>query len=521
MGKSSSSKPSWSLPTLAEVRAEKARRRLAEFIRQGWHVLEPSTPLEWNWHIDAIADHVQAALVDWRRAHAAPGFRARIQNLLINVPPGTAKSRIVSVFAPAWMWIDSPGWKAIFLSANPRVALRDSVYCRELMRSAWYREGFRIQWSFSDDQDAKGLFRNTAGGFRQAIGFTAKITGDRGDAIIWDDPNDPEEVHREVSRATVNERWDDVVQNRVNDLRTSVRIGIQQRVHVDDLSGHILATGSGWEHLSVAMEKEAKPSCECPTCSAGRTALGWVDLRQTGELLDPRRFPPRVLEQFRRKSYLWTSQYQQRPVPAAGNLFKPTWWRFWRHAWEDEVPELASRTVVIPDEFDRELLSWDMAFKKTDGSDLVAGGAWCVSGARRFLVDLVWRKMSFVETRDAFAEQVERRPAAAEKLIEDKANGPAVISSLETQIPGLIGVDPQGGKEARAAATSYLVEAGNVFLPLHAEWRDRYIAEHTAFPQGAHDDAVDQQSQLLLRLIGSSEIEFTQLDRSNIPGRRI
>lgn len=299
--------------------AELLRRSLALFIVHAWHVLEPAMPLDHNWHIDVIADHVQAVLEDWIRTQLAgreqiaeEDFQARqevnrlgmqvvngrvmeavhqrIRNLLINVPPGTAKSRIISVMMPAWMWTRWPSWKAIFLSVNPRVALRDSVFCRELIRSRWYQETFNPWWDFSEDQDAKGLFRNTAGGWRMALGYRAQIVGDRGDALIPDDPNDPEEVHSEVSRDAVNLRWDDVLKNRVNDLRFSPRIVIQQRVHVDDLSGHILAEEPElWDHLRIAMEREADAKgCECPSCLRGSTALGWMDPRAPGELLFPK-----------------------------------------------------------------------------------------------------------------------------------------------------------------------------------------------------------------------------------------
>jgi predicted phage terminase large subunit-like protein len=107
--------------------------------------------------------------------------------------------------------------------------------------------------------------------------------------------------------------------------------------------------------------------------------------------------------------------------------------------------------------------------------------------------------MSFTESLKAFREQAEKWPRARTKLIEDKANGPAIVDTLRHEIPSIIAVDPEGGKEARAAATSPEVEAGNVYLPLHAPWRDDYIEEHASFPKSAHDDAVDQQSRALLR----------------------
>ena len=309
---------------LQRIQAEKCRRSLAEFVRYGWHVLEATTPLDWNWHIDAVCGHIQAVLEDWMKRQADPTFVQRIQNLLINIPPGTAKSRIVSVMTPAWMWVHCPQWRAIFLSANPRVAMRDSIYCRDVLESDWYRDWFNPQWSLAEDQNAKGLYRNTAGGYRQAMGFKARITGDRADALFVDDPHDAEEVESDIVRESVIDRWDSAIANRVNDLRSSVRIGIMQRLHFDDWSGHVLKTGI-WEHLCIPQEFEPK--------RARTTVIGWNDPRtQEGELLFPKRFTKPILTQelARLGSMGYAGQHQQQPMPSEGGVFKHAWFRYWR-----------------------------------------------------------------------------------------------------------------------------------------------------------------------------------------------
>ena len=242
-----------------------------------------------------------------------------IQNLLVNIPPGTAKSRIVSVFAPAWMWLHCPSWRAIFISANPRVALRDSVYCRMLLESAWYRQRFGISWTFAADQNAKGLYRNSAGGFRMAIGVGSRITGDRADALFIDDPNDAKEVQSQAYRAGVNEWYDQGAGNRVNDLQISVRIGIMQRLHEDDWSGHVLRSGQ-WVHLVLPMEFDPE--------RGGATVIGWTDPRRAeGELLFPQRFPPKILaaEKVRLGEAGYAGQHQQAPAPKDGLIFKAHW----------------------------------------------------------------------------------------------------------------------------------------------------------------------------------------------------
>ncbi len=291
------------------IRAERARRDLAEFSRQAWPVLEPGTPLEWNWHLDAICAHAQAALEDWRavmltRAENAvlPGSARsalplqRIRNLILNVPPGTGKSRFISVFTPAWMWTGSPQWRAIFVSGNPKVALRDARYCRQLIESEWYQESFiaplaeGMRWRIKPDQRAAGWFGNTRGGQRLAFGTGASITGDRADALFVDDPNDAAEVESHALREAVNEWWDLGTSNRVSDLRHSVRIAIMQRLHEDDWTGHVEQRTGEWAKVAIAQEFE-------PGVIALPSPIGWTDPRESpGELMFPGRFPAETLQ---------------------------------------------------------------------------------------------------------------------------------------------------------------------------------------------------------------------------------
>lgn len=508
------------LPSLEAVRAEQARRSLAAFIRHGWHVLEPTAALDWNWHIDAIAAHLQAATEGWIAKQRDPAAEQLIQNLVVNVPPGTAKSRIVSVLWPAWVWTRWPAFRWIFLSSNPRVALRDSVYCRDVVTSPWYQSWFDPAWKLRDDDNAKGKFANSAGGYRSAFGFSSRITGDRADAIVWDDPHDAEEVHSDALRLEVIDRWDNAIGNRVNDLRCSLRVGIMQRLHEADLTGHVLKQG-GWEHLRIPMEYDPAPLCECPSCQKGETRIGWRDPRsREGELLFPQRFPREVLtaEKVRLGESGYAGQMQQRPVPAGGTVFKRWHWRYWHPA---DRPAPAPVRVKMPEDYGggyREvpslpvdvsalrdwLQSWDMSFVDTSTADYVAGQAWGrrdASSADVFLVDQVHDRMDFSATCRAFMAFSEKHPQIGTKLVENKANGPAVISALRSKIGGLVAVEPQGGKVARANAAQPFQEAGNVYVPHpdYAPWVLGFLAECDAFPNGANDDRVDAFTQMAAR----------------------
>jgi predicted phage terminase large subunit-like protein len=497
-------------PTLAEIERELERRKLLgsleAFAQAAWHVVEPSTELVWNWHLSALAQHLEAVTA------------GQLRRLVINIPPGTMKSLMSSVFWPAWVWAKTPEWRGLFCSYGADLAIRDSVKCRGLIESDWYQEMFvKGAWHLAGDQNVKSYYVNSRTGFRISLSVGGKTTGFRGDAIVIDDPLNALEVYSKAARDECRRWYDQALSSRLNDLRTGAIVLIMQRLHEEDLTAHLLKKG-GWEHLCLPSEYEPE--------RASRTSIGWKDPRTAaGELLFPQRFPREVLDAAAVDlgSAGYAGQHQQRPAPAEGGMFKRTWWRFWRHAWEDDVadhPELGdlrARTVVLPEKFDRMALSWDCAFKGTKESDFVAGGAWGSVGADKFLVDLVWDQLTFTKTVAELRAQVKRYPQATAKLVEEKANGAAVIDTLQKEITGIIAVDPEGGKEARAAATTPQVEAGNVYIPLHAKWRDKYIEEHAVFPKAAHDDAVDQQSQILLRWKTNAPPSFSGIPERTRP----
>ena len=180
------------IPTLAAIEAELALRSLAEFAKQGWEIIEPGTPLLWNWHLDLIFNAIQ------KQAESDPDYR----KLVFCVPPGCAKSLGVSVFGPSWEWLHRPERRKLVLSNDDDLAGRDSRRMRELITSDWYRNLAAIAekrkgrepWTLARDQSEKVNFENTRRGFRQSRSIGSKIIGKRGDDIIIDDPMDAKEV---------------------------------------------------------------------------------------------------------------------------------------------------------------------------------------------------------------------------------------------------------------------------------------------------------------------------------------
>lgn len=457
------------LPSLDQIKAEQARRNLGEFIRQSWHVVEPSTDLIWNWHIDAIAMHLEAVT------------DGRIRRLLINIPPGHMKSLLVDVFWPAWVWINRPEWRALFSSYSGDLAIRDSVRCRDLIRSEWYQKSFRPAWTMSGDQNVKSYFKNDRQGFRFSLSVGSQATGWRGDCVVVDDPLNVKDQWSEPARLEAIRWWDKTMSSRLNDPRKGARVIIMQRLHEEDLAGHVLEKG-GYVHLCLPTEFESERRCKTP--------IGWEDPRvDDGELLFPELFTRAVLEEAKRDlgSTDYAGQHQQRPAPAEGGIIKRAWLRYYDR---------------LPPRFDQVIQSWDMAFKESKDGSFVVGTVWGQVGADCYLVDLVREHLDFPATIAAVRAMSVRHPTALAKLVEDRANGPAVIQTLKREIPGLIAVEPDGSKEGRAASTAPLWEAGNVHLPRNAPWLEPYVAEIVNFPNAAKDDQMDSTSQALRHLTG-------------------
>jgi predicted phage terminase large subunit-like protein len=470
--------------TCRQVEAELARRDLREFIEQAWPVVEPARAFISAWHVDAIAEHLQAI------------SEGRIRNLLINVPPGHAKSLIVSVLWPAWQWIrteQGAHWRGLFASYDSGLATRDSVRCRALIESPWYRETFRPGWKLSSEQNEKSYFENTKSGFRLSLSVGGRGTGFRGDAIVVDDPLNASDQYSESARSASTFWWDTVMSSRLNDMETGSKIIIMQRLHERDLSGHVLERGN-YEHLCLPSEFEPERRAV--------TSIGWRDPRtEAGEILFPRLYPQKVLDQAKTDlgSAGYAGQHQQRPSAAEGGVLQRQWWRYWKPRglalppvpvrWPDgSIREIYA--VDLPETFDAMIQSWDCAFKDLRTSDFVVGQVLAKAGSSRYLMDQVRGRMDMPRTGQAIRAMSAKYPNSGAKLVEDKANGPAVIQSLKHEITGLIEVNPEGGKMSRAAAVSPEVEAGNWYLPHPgiAAWVQDFVEECASFPNCAHDD---------------------------------
>lgn len=455
---------------LADLDRELASRRLQEFVRQAWSVVEPGTPFVPGWHLDAICEHLEAI------------SRGEIKNLLITIPPRHMKSLAVSVFWPCWEWIRNPQRRWLYTSYAEGLSIRDSLRCRRLIQSPWYQTCFGDRFALTGDQNEKHRFETNKGGCRIASSVGGSNTGEGGDRIICDDPHNVQEAESSVIRQSACDWWDRVMSTRLNDPKTGAKVIIMQRVHEADLAGHVLEQG-GYEHLCLPAEYDGGHRI---------TGIGWEDPRkEPGELLWPAQFGATQLAELKLRlgSYATAAQLQQRPSPADGGILKRSWWHYY-----EERPDLNGCDEILQ--------SWDLAFKDSNNGSYVVGQVWGRWGPQMVLLDQVRARMSFPETLAAFRDLTARWPMAGAKLVEDKANGPALIATLKQEIPGIVAIQPDGTKEARAHSVSPWIESGDVVLPHPslAPWIEDFVEECSVFPKGAHDDQVDCCTQALKAL---------------------
>lgn len=473
------------LPTPEQIATERARRSLREFIRQAWPVVEPGSPYVPGWHLNAICEHLEAVT------------RREIRRLLINVPPRSGKSLTVSVFWPAWVWATRPETRWLYSSYAQSLSTRDNVRCRRLVESQWYRQRWGEVFRLTSDQNVKVRFENDRTGVRIATSVGGSATGEGGDVIVCDDPHKVEEAHSNTVREGVLGWWDETMNTRLNDPRTGAMVVIMQRVHERDLAGHVLAQG-GWTHLCLPAEFEATHP------------FAWPDdpRNEPGELLCPERIGAQELAELKRSlgAYGAAGQLQQRPAPAGGGIFERSAWRYYDPG--GRLPE-----------FEQVLQSWDLTFTGAASSDYVVGQVWGLHGADKYLLRQVRERMEFTATIDAVRRATvwvdERYPRQRGHaiLVEHAANGAALLDVLGSEIPGLIPVVPRGDKVARARAITPQIEAGNIYLPGRGNadatgydrdttpgWVQALIEEAAAFPNAAHDDAIDAMAQAVTRL---------------------
>jgi predicted phage terminase large subunit-like protein len=448
-------------PTEQEALNALLRTRLAAFIRKSFHTVDPGAEYSHNWHVDLIAEYLEAC------------HRREIKRLIINVPPRYMKSIAVTVAWPAWLLGKNPSERIIAASYSHSLSLKHSTDCRLVLKSEWYRKAFP-NVALTDDQDTKEKFVTTERGMRYATSVGGSVTGEGGNFLIFDDPHNPQQALSDVQRQHALTWFDQTFASRLNDKQNGVIVGVMQRLHANDLTGHLLEKG-GWEHVSIPQVAEVRTIIDF-----GRVKK----IREVGDILHESRENSEAIERLKRDigSYAWAGQYQQRPAPAEGGMCKATWFK--RYDRQQDV-------------YEQIVQSWDTASKANELNDPSVCTTWGVRKDGYDLLQVMVRRLEFPQLKALVRSQAEAfSPDAI--LIEDKSSGQALLQDLkkETKLP-VIAINPTADKITRFAAVTPMIEAGRIALPTHAAWLTDYEMEMYTFPNAPHDDQVDSTSQLL------------------------
>ena len=433
-----------------EIEGVMCERSLEEFTRAAWPIIEPGTELKWNWHLSTICGYLEAF------------HRGEIERrLIINIPPGTLKSILVSVMYPAWVWIESPNRRFLTVTNEQGLAVRDALRMKQIITSDWFQDNWPL--ALQADQNEKTLFANESRGHRQSQGITGATTGKRGDYLVIDDPIDSKQAFSDVIRNAVNETYDQTLSTRLNDPDESGILLIMQRLHETDLSGHLLKKiKTKWTHLSIPMRYETIDSFDAGK-DIGRPELN-DPRKKKGELLFPKRFSKKAVEGLEEDlgEYGSAGQLQQRPVPSGGGILKSHWWRMWPN---DKKPPNCEHVF----------LSYDTAFSEKDMKDAAYsamtrwGVFWNEQRERYCLICLgVWYgRVGYDELRKK-AKEFEKLYEPDAHLIEKKATGISLIQDLRRAVPSKIRAYSPGkgeDKVSRGHSVSPMFESGLIYIP--------------------------------------------------------
>ena len=486
--------------TVEETRA-RAKASLVSFVKDAWHVLEPGRRYVHGWLVEAICEHLEAVTA------------GLINRLMINVPPGSAKSLLVSVFWPAWEWGPKGHTSYRYLSSSfaESAVIRDVRKMRALVMSDWYQR----HWPHVElIRQGELSIENSLTGVRDGVAF-GSLTSRRGDRLILDDPHSVEKAESQIDREKATRRFRESAVNRLNDQVKSAIVVIMQRLHEADISGVIQESMPDYCQLVLPMEYEASRHCE--------TEIGFSDPRsKDGELLFPERFPAETVANLKRdmEKYAYAGQYQQRPAPRGGGIFPYNGWELW----SKKVAVTYGRNESQFPDFDLIIASLDPAYgerQEHDFSAFIIMGTWSNHhGIQQCMLMSAWQKRLPISELVTEVVRSCRKLKVDRLLIESKGSGKSVVQELRRltngEMFGITELDPGAyDKVSRAHAFSHLwgeeqangdVRKSVMWVPAQTQeggavwprdWAELVMAQAASFPKAKHDDFVDALVQAL------------------------
>lgn len=451
------------------VRAALLREDLSSFIAKSFTTVNPGAAFIPNWHIDAIADYLTACT------------SGQCMRLIINMPPRMLKSLSVSVGWPAWLLGHDPARRIIASSYASSLAAKHAMDCKLVVGSEWYRRLFpSVQ--LVQGQNDKHKFVTTTRGFRLAASTGGALTGEGGQFIIVDDPINPRQAASTKWRQASNRWFDQTLLSRLDNPQQGVVVIVMQRLHEDDLTGHVLAKEGGghWHQLILPAFNDKRLVVTTPLSR-------YVYEKET--CLHEARLDKHTLDVMRNElgSYAFAAQYMQVPIAPEGGMINLAWF-----------PRFTLSSTNAACGYSMIVQSWDTAIKDGALNDYSVCTTWGITAEHEYYLLEVFRaRMDYPSLRKQVLVLAEYwKPDAV--LVEDKASGQSLLQDLrkDTDLPA-IAIMPRASKHIRVAAVSALIEAGRVYVPRHAAWLCEFEEEVARFPHGTHDDQVDSMSQFL------------------------
>lgn len=406
------------------------------FAKKFVKIVEPETDFDWNWHLVELCGVLQRQY---------DGLLPR--NIDVNMPPRMLKSVIINVLYPCWVWAKDASKKIGSASSSYSLATKFSIKRRDLILSTAFQYFWPIQ--LREDQSTKMLFGNNSNGFMRALSANGKVTGDGFDIQISDDLIDAIDAFSKTVRDETKLWYSNAFYGRAQNKKTVLRINVNQRLNTDDISA-LLKSSYGFSRMVLEMVKT----------SSNESNILFNDPRKIGEYLHPARYSDSEAEEDKKQgSYVWSSQFQQSPTPIGGGIIKSEWIRYYNYNLKNSY----SRKIIVA----------DLNMKK--GGDYAVFQLWGASGKDRYLIDILRGRWSYKETKEFFIQFCKKHNDVDYKFIEDKANGPALISDLKDEIRLLTAwPDPskenkknfkQMNKVERLYFCSSEFENGNVYFP--------------------------------------------------------
>jgi predicted phage terminase large subunit-like protein len=451
---------------------------LGKFVVDSWPILQPNRELVPNWHIDYIVEHLEAVTL------------GQITRLIINLPPRSLKSNLVSIDWPVWSWTFKPWLRWIFASYAASLSHQHSRDRRRIIESSWYQKRWGDMVSLQDDQNRQDSYENTQRGVMISTSVDGSITGKVCDIMVIDDLINPDHAESKLKRESAIEFYRLTLSTRLDDKRTGAIVGVEQRLNVNDWTACALKEG-GWTHIKLPMEAESRIVYSFPR--SGRTYE-----RREGELLNPSRDTREAIERQKMSSGTrgYKAQFQQEPISKDGGYLKYEWWKFFNRAAHLDIPE---------DMRPAELLSvwaWDTAAETGQENDFTAGCRMAKVGNKYRVLRWFKKKLEYPQMKQRVKTEFETHRADI-LTIEKTSNGQAVIQDFQqgSDLP-VVPFTSVKDKVSRVSVISPMVEAGLVELPEDDPLTNEFMDEAAAFPNAEHDDMVDAFTIALMKLSG-------------------